>query len=350
MSEALPRAHGDAVLGALFRASPEDFRVDELPAFEAAGAGEHLLLEVEKRGMNTVHAARRIARWAGVPDAAIGYAGLKDRHAVTTQRFSVHLPRRVAPDASALEADDLRVRGLAWHARKLPRGALRGNRFRLVLREVAGDRGAIEARLRAIAAGGLPNYFGAQRFGRDGGNVDAARRMFAGQRVHRDQRSIYLSAARSALFNAVLAARVRAGTWAAGDEGEVWMLDGSHSVFGPVPPDPALAARTAAGDIHPTGPLWGRGEPRCASAVAALEAAVLAPFADLRAGLEAAGLRQERRALRVRVADLAWDWPEAETLGLSFSLPPGAYATGLLAELGEVRIPTGGTCMAGAEE
>lgn len=350
MSDALPRAHGDAVLDAVFRASPEDFRVDELPAFEPSGAGEHLLLEVEKRGMNTVHAARRIARWAGVPDAAIGYAGLKDRHAVTTQRFSVHLPRRVAPDAAGLASDDLRVLGQAWHARKLPRGALRGNRFRLVLRGVAGERGAIEARLRAIAAGGLPNYFGAQRFGRDGDNVDAARRMFAGQRVHRDQRSIYLSAARSALFNAVLAARVRAGTWATGDEGEVWMLDGSHSVFGPVPPDAALAARAAAGDIHPTGPLWGRGEPRCSGAVAALEAAVLAPFADLRAGLEAAGLRQERRALRVRVADLAWDGPGGDALALSFSLPPGAYATGLLAELGEVRTPTGGTCMAAAEE
>lgn len=350
MSEAAPRAYGAAVLDALFRASPEDFRVDELPAFEPSGAGEHLLLEIEKRGMNTVHAARRIARWAGVPDAAIGYAGLKDRHAVTTQRFSVHLPRRIAPDAAALEADDLRVLGQAWHARKLPRGALRGNRFRLVLRDVAGDRDAIDARLRRLAAEGLPNYFGAQRFGRDGDNVAAARRMFAGQRAHRDQRSVYLSAARSALFNAVLAVRVRAGTWARGDEGEVWMLDGSHSVFGPVPADPALAERAASGDIHPTGPLWGRGEPRCTGAVAALEAAALAPFADLRAGLEAAGLRQERRALRVRVADLAWGRPGGGSLDLSFSLPPGAYATGLLAELGEVRVPAGGTCTAGAEE
>lgn len=350
MSDTAPRAHGEAVLDALFRAIPEDFRVDELPAFEPSGAGEHLLLEIEKRGMNTVHAARRIARWAGVPDAAIGYAGLKDRHAITTQRFSVHLPKRVAPDLSTLGGADLRVLGQAWHARKLPRGALRGNRFRLVLREVAGERGVIEARLRRIAADGLPNYFGAQRFGRGGDNVAAARRMFAGQRVHREQRSIYLSAARSALFNAVLAARVRAGTWAAGDEGEVWMLDGSHSVFGPVPADPALAGRAASGDIHPTGPLWGRGEPRCDGAVAALEAAALAPFADLRAGLEAAGLRQERRALRVRVADLAWDGPGEGRLSLSFVLPPGAYATGLLAELGRVRTPDGGTCMAGAEE
>src|SRR5688572_3835311 len=142
------------------RATPEDFRVDELDAFEASGEGEHLLLTIEKRGMNTAFAAKRIAGWAGIPDMGVGYAGLKDRHAVTTQRFSVHLPKKVAPDLAALESDGMRVIGSAWHARKLPRGALAGNRFVLVLRDVEGDRVAIEARLRAIAARGVPNAFG----------------------------------------------------------------------------------------------------------------------------------------------------------------------------------------------
>lgn len=333
----LPGGHGAPVLRARFRASPEDFVVEELPGFEPAGQGEHLLLTIEKRGMNTAFAAGLLARWAGIGEVGVGYAGLKDRHAVTRQRFSVHLPKRVAPDLGALEAQGLRVLESHWHSRKLPRGALRGNRFTLVLRDVEGDAGTIDARLAAIADKGFPNYFGEQRFGRDGGNVEAARRMFAGARVRREQRSIYLSAARSAIFNAVLAARIEAGDWATGREGEVWMLEGSQSVFGPEPADEALAARAARLDIHPTGPLWGLGEPRSTGPARELELAAAAPFADLRAGLEAAGLKQERRALRVRAGDLAWRREGEDVLVLDFSLPAGAYATGLLAELGEVR-------------
>lgn len=333
----LPGGHGAPVLVADFRSQPEDFQVTELDGFEPAGQGEHLLLTVEKRGLTTVHAARRLAQWAGIADVGIGYAGLKDRHAVTRQRFSVHLPKRVAPDLASLQDDSLRVLEQAWHHRKLPRGALRGNRFELVLRQVQGGREAIDQRLEAIARGGLPNYFGEQRFGRDGDNVESARRMFAGQRVRREQRSIYLSAARSAMFNAVLSARVQAGDWATGRDGEVWMLEGSQSVFGPEADDTGLAERAGRLDIHPTGPLWGRGELRCTGACRELELAVTEAFPDLRQGLEDAGLKQERRALRVRVAGLDWDWPANDQLVLRFELPPGAYATGLLAELGEVR-------------
>ncbi|GGA70420.1 tRNA pseudouridine synthase D [Arenimonas soli] len=325
------------MLAADFRSRTEDFLVEELAGFEPAGQGEHLLLTVEKRGLNTVHAARRLARWAGIPDVGVGYAGLKDRHAVTRQRFSVHLPKRVAPDLATLQDESLRVLEHAWHHRKLPRGALCGNRFELVLRQVKGEREAVDRRLEAIARGGLPNYFGEQRFGRDGDNVESARRMFAGQRVRREQRSIYLSAARSAMFNAVLSARVGAGDWATGREGEVWMLEGSQSVFGPEAADGALADRAGRLDIHPTGPLWGRGELRCTGDCRDLELAVVEAFPDLRQGLEEAGLKQERRALRVRVAGLDWDWPGDDRLVLRFELPPGAYATGLLAELGEVR-------------
>src|SRR5688500_16730003 len=196
---ALPRAHGEAVLSARIRSVPEDFRVEEVDAFEASGSGEHLLLAIEKRGMNTAFAARRIAEWAGVPESAIGYAGLKDRHAVTRQRFSVHLPKKVAPDLAALDSEDLRVLAHAWHARKLPRGALAGNRFELILRQVQGGREAVEQRLHAIASRGIPNYFGEQRFGRDGDNVANALAMFSGRRVRREHRTLFLSAARSEL-------------------------------------------------------------------------------------------------------------------------------------------------------
>ncbi len=325
------------------RSVPEDFLVEELPGFEPTGSGEHLLLTVEKRGINTAFAARRIAQWAGVGEVAIGYAGLKDRHAVTRQRFSVHLPKKVAPDLAPLDfaegEERLRVIEHTWHAKKLPRGALAGNRFVLTLRGVEGERAAIEARLRAIAERGVPNYFGEQRFGRDGDNVANARAMFAGRRVRREQRTLLISAARSELFNRVLAARVSEGCWDAPLDGEVWMLDGSRSVFGPEPFDDALAQRLHAFDIHPTGPLWGKGELRSAGESARLEQATLdgEEALALRAGLEAEGLKQERRSLRLKPADLAWTWREEDALELGFALPPGTYATVVLDELGDVR-------------
>ncbi len=334
----LSRAHGPSVLGAAMRTLPEDFQVDELPAFEPSGEGEHLLLTVRKRGQNTAHVAKCLAQWAGLPEMAVSYAGLKDRHAVTTQRFSVHLPRRVAPDPALLESADLQVLEATWHNRKLQRGALQGNRFALTLREVRGERQAIEQRLAAIAARGIPNWFGEQRFGRDGGNVAAALDMFKGRRVRKEQRSLLLSAARSALFNQVLAARVAAGSWDAPLDGEVWMLDGSRSVFGPEPWSEELAARLARFDIHPSGPLWGAGELRSHGEAAALELGALADERSLalRAGLEQAGLKQERRALRLLPQQLAYRWPEPGVLRLEFALPPGCYATAVLHELGEV--------------
>lgn len=338
MSRALPRAFGGPVLNARMRSVPEDFFVEELPAFEAHGEGEHLLLTVEKRGMNTAFAAKRIAAWARLPEHAIGYAGLKDRHAVTRQRFSVHLPKRIAPEIAPLESDDLRVLESVWHNRKLPRGALAGNRFVLTLRDVQGERAAIEARLQAIADHGIPNWFGEQRFGRDGGNIAAALAMFGGRRVRRDERSMLLSAARSELFNRVLSARVDAGNWNRALEGEVWVLAGSRSVFGPEPFDDTLARRLADFDIHPSGPLWGAGELRCTGESRALELASLdgEDARALRAGLEQAELKQERRALRLRAGQLSWQWQDAGTLQLSFELPPGSYATAMLYELGDV--------------
>ena len=337
MSEVpLPHAHGAPVLRATLRGRPEDFFVEEIDGFEASGSGEHLLLTVEKRGMNTAFAAQRIARWAGVPEMAVSFAGLKDRHAVTRQRFSVHLPGREAPELATLESDDLRVLASHRHARKLPRGALAGNRFVLLLRDVAGDRESIEDRLRAIAAAGVPNYFGEQRFGREGDNVELARRMFAGQRVNnREKRAIYLSAARSLLFNRLLARRVARGDWNCAADGEVFMLDGSHSVFGPEPMTVELQSRLERFDIHPTGPLWGRGELRSGAALAALEREVCEAEPELCRGLEAADMRQERRALRLPVHELDWRWVGAEVLELRLRLPPGSYATTVLSELGE---------------
>jgi tRNA pseudouridine13 synthase len=332
----LQRAFGETVLTARFRSSAEDFFVEEIASFQPTGEGEHLLLTVEKRGMNTAFAARKLAAWAGIAEMGIGYAGMKDRHAVTRQRFSVHFPKRVSPEIGLLEAPDFRVLGHSWHNRKLSRGALAGNRFVLVLREVRGLPALVDSRLESIREHGIPNYFGEQRFGRDGDNVEAAKRMFAGERVRREQRSIYLSAARSEMFNAVLGRRIEAGNWNTGAEGEVWMLDGTQSVFGPEEFTAQLRERALGQDIHPTGPMWGTGELRTRGLVREIEEAVLERFGELRAGLEKADMRQERRSLRVRVNELEWHWPADDVLQLGFKLAPGSYATEVLAELGEV--------------
>ncbi|NIJ69620.1 tRNA pseudouridine(13) synthase TruD [Xanthomonas sp. 60] len=335
----LPMAFGEPVwAGARIRSTAEDFQVDELPAFEASGEGEHLLLHIRKRGANTVHVAGQLARWAGLPEMAVSYAGMKDRHAVTTQRFSVHLPKRVAPDLAALAGEGIEVLDASWHNRKLQRGALAGNRFRLVLRDVQAAPAQVAERLVQIGTRGLPNWFGEQRFGRDGGNVPAALAMFGGRRMRKDQRSLLLSAARSALFNRVLAARVAQGCWDTPLEGEVWMLDGSRSVFGPEPFTDSLSERLARFDVHPSGPLWGEGELRSEGAVRALEEATLADDESvaLRAGLADARLKQERRALRLRPALLQHQWLDDGVLELSFALPPGCYATAVLHELGPV--------------
>ena len=336
---ALPRGWGEAVLRATIRTEPEDFRVDEVLGFEPSGAGEHLFLDIEKRGSNTVWVAQRLAQWAGVPEHAVSFAGLKDRHAVTRQAFTVHLPRRIAPAPEGLQAETgFRVLGQAWHAKKLPRGALRGNRFVLRLRELRGERSAIERRLQQIAGQGVPNYFGEQRFGRDGGNLAAARAMFAGKRMAREKRAILLSAARSELFNAVLAERVRRGDWNLGLDGEVWMLDGTHSVFGPEPMSAETALRCSQLDLHPTGPLWGAGDLRSRGVVREIEAGMATRAGDLADGLARAGLKQERRSLRLAVRELVWRWLDAD-LELAFFLPAGSYATVVLQALGDCLMP-----------
>jgi tRNA pseudouridine13 synthase len=329
----LPFAHAGPPLTARLRATPEDFVVDEDLGFAPDGAGEHVFLRVEKRGANTEWVARELARLAGINADAVSYAGLKDRHAVTRQTFSLHMPGKQDPDWLAIAHPEFRVLGAARHSRKLKRGALKGNFFHIVLREVLGDREAAQGVLDAVARSGVPNYFGEQRFGRSGGNVERALGMFAGRRVKRHERSLLISAARSHLFNRVLAARVQRGDWNQPQEGEVWMLGGSHSIFGPEPLTEELLARHAAGDIDPTAPLWGGGTLRSAAAVAELENAIAAQNAQLTAGLIACGLKQERRVVTLRPRELCTTWHSEQVLQLSFYLSAGVYATALLREI-----------------
>ena len=308
-----------------------------------AGAGEHLWVRLRKRGHNTEQVAKQLARTAGVTRREVGYAGMKDRHAISVQWFSLHLAGRPDPDWSALP-DGMTVVESARHSRKLKTGALAGNRFVIVLRDCSDGslihyRDGVLRRVEEIRTRGVPNYFGEQRFGHGGGNVAAARAMFAGSGGLRDRKQggIYLSAARSLLFNDVLARRVTAGTWDQALAGDAMMLNGSRSFFVPESIDDVIQRRLDEGDVHPSGPLWGRGDPPTRSAVREIEMAIASEHADLARGLEAAGLEQERRALRVVPQEFKTEWLDATTLSLTFVLPPGSYATALLRELADYR-------------
>lgn len=336
---------GEPAATATLRASPEDFEVEELPRIDPAGEGGHLWLWVEKRGANTPWVADQLARAAGCHGRDAGFAGMKDRHALTRQWYSVPLQGTDTPEWSAWRIEGVRVLDARRHTRKLQRGALEGNRFRLVLRNVEGDGSELEQRLQRIAAAGLPNYFGEQRFGHDGGNVERGTRwLLEGGRVDRRKKGIYLSAVRSALFNEVLGRRVAASDWNELLPGEVAMLDGTRSVFAVESVDEELAQRCHAFDVHPTGPLPGRGGVEPGGAAAEVEREALAPFSDTVAGLSAAGLDAERRSLRLKPAGFEWRWLGCDidsspkngsecSLELRFELPAGAYATAVLREL-----------------
>ncbi len=194
--------------------------------------------------MNTEEAARRIAKAAGVPLRTVSYAGLKDRQALTRQWFSVQLPGKADPDLSAAENDTLKILKTTRHKRKLQRGAHSANGFTLRLTQFAGDKDAIEQRLQLIARQGIPNYFGAQRFGHDGGNVVDARAWAARKALpeQRNVRSRLLSTARSFLFNQVLAARVADGTWQQAQVGDLLAFTDSRSFSRPVRPNAAIRA------------------------------------------------------------------------------------------------------------
>jgi tRNA pseudouridine13 synthase len=340
----LAYAWGKPAATGRMRDSPEDFQVTEIPLLAPDGDGEHVWLWIRKRNENTLDVAARLARYAGVHPRQVSFAGLKDRYAVTAQWFSVQLPGKNEPLWENLNSATLTVLRHARHSRKLRRGALQGNTFRITLRDITGESEELERRLGVIAAEGVPNYFGEQRFGRHGSNLQAADRLFRNPktRLSRNKRSLILSAARALLFNQVLSARVDAGTWNTPLGGDAMQLDGSHSYFIADSADAELAGRVACQDIHPTGPLYGRGENPAQGACRMLEAVVLAEHASWCAGLEAAGLQQDRRALRLRVTDLAWQRKAFGELQLTFTLPAGAYATSVLRELVQTSTATGG--------
>ncbi|PKM35907.1 MAG: tRNA pseudouridine(13) synthase TruD [Gammaproteobacteria bacterium HGW-Gammaproteobacteria-10] len=328
-----PYAYGGPSGIGKIRTEPEDFIVNEVLSFEPSGEGEHVFLLIEKNGENTEFVARQLARFAGVRQRDIGYAGLKDRHAVTTQWFSAWLPGRDAPQWSDFESETITVHRSIRHARKLKRGVLSGNRFELLIRDWQGDEKRLEDQLSRIKTCGVPNYFGEQRFGNLGQNVNKALALFEGAKVKREQRGIYLSAARSFLFNHILAERIRLDNWNKPVDGDVFIVDGSRGFFKVDQIDPIIYTRVEACEIHPSAVLCGQGASEVVGEARTIESAVIERFDIIASGLLDCGLENARRALRMSVSDLQWRFVKRDCLQLNFTLPAGSYATALLREI-----------------
>ncbi len=330
----LAYAFGKPCVSGKIKQIPEDFRVDEIPGFEPEGEGEHVFLTIEKKGMTTNAVANQLKKICALQHRDIGYAGMKDKHAVTTQQFSLNLAGKIEPDWSEIENDQLKIIKVSRHKRKLKRGVLKGNQFIIRIRDLSGDVEELFTRLEKIKLHGVPNYFGAQRFGLNGGNLEQARKLFNQElaKVRRDERSILLSAVRSMLFNAVLDARVKQDNWYQLLPGEVINLDGTQRHFAEEI-DAALLQRAEELDVHPTGPLYGLPSRALTPTQQAgeLENNALSEFEFWKKGLEAFKLENARRPLRVAVRNLEWEMQQQDLI-LKFALTAGAYATVVLRE------------------
>ena len=373
----LPQPIQPPLKRAIYKAHTTDFIVNELLPLEFTGEGEHLWLHIQKSGMNTAYLAKLLSEWADIPLRDVGYSGLKDRHALTTQWFSLRIPKKQLPDSEFAPVDisateSVTILEQQWHNKKLNRGTHRANQFIITLRDIEfADveaslsmqaptseqllfaKQAVEQHLTTISQSGVPNYFGPQRFGRSGNNIREALSLFARpvpearpqpnkskrKRVPREQNSMELSAARSLIFNEILAARVRDGSWNTGLAGEVFNLAGSGSIFSSDEIDETLRMRIESGDIHPTAVLWGMGNEKVSGVAATIESDIVAQsqlLTQLATGLERRDIKAQRRALRLPIEALSWEWQDKEhgqILVLNFTLTTGSFATSVLASL-----------------
>jgi tRNA pseudouridine13 synthase len=329
-------------IGGVLRTTPEDFFVDEEPAYPPKGEGEHVFVKIEKRGLTTQMAVERIAKALNVKARDIGVAGMKDRHAVTRQWLS--LPPPVQPEAvKALVLEDVAIVEVARHPHKLRTGHVRGNRFQLRVRGVTGN--AVE-QAQAILARlaqppGAPNWYGEQRFGRDGDNAARGRAIVNGEGFPRDRKlaRLLVSALQSELFNQWLTARMADGLYATVLAGDVL-----HKVGGGMftCEDPAIdTPRLVAGEVVVTGPMFGdsmRAAPDGTPA-AEREAKILADaglardsFSSVRAIAE--GTRRDATIAVAAPTVTPIDNPGSDAaIEVTFSLPSGAYATAVMREL-----------------
>jgi len=325
----------------LLRQQKSDFKVFEQLPFLPCGEGEHLYIHIRKTGANTVFVARELAKYFKVKEQLVSYAGLKDRFAVTEQWFGVHVPGKQEYDLNNLSIEGVEVLSYKRHNKKLRTGALTGNRFELILREVT-DLKALNERWENIVKEGVPNYFGEQRFGIDGGNIDRALALFSGTKVKdKKKRGMYLSAARSCIFNDIINERIKSNTFSKVQVGDVVMLSGTQSVFHLDEIDDTIKQRLIEKDVDITAAMWGAGELMTSAEPQIFEQKIADEHVEFSQGLPRFGLKQERRRIRLVIGDpdikvLSNENSANDTLPavtISFTLAAGSYATTVLREL-----------------
>jgi len=333
--------HGKPKSKGLLRAKQSDFKVFEQLPFLPCGEGEHLLIHIRKIGANTVFVARELAKYFKLKEQLVSYAGLKDRFAVTEQWFGVHVPGKQEYDLSDLNIEGVEVLSYKRHNKKLRTGALTGNRFELILRDVT-ELKALNERWQNIVEQGIPNYFGEQRFGIDGGNIDKALALFSGTKVKdKKKRGMYLSAARSTIFNDIIDERIKQNIFSKVQVGDVLMLAGTQSVFQLDDVDDSIKQRFNDKDVDITATMWGSGELMTSAEPQALEQQIADKHSEFSQGLPRFGLKQERRRIRLIIADADIEILPCETssndavstVKISFFLAAGSYATTVLREL-----------------
>ncbi|MDP5040120.1 MAG: tRNA pseudouridine(13) synthase TruD [Paraglaciecola sp.] len=319
----------------------QDFQVTEKLGYEPTGQGEHIYLWVQKTGLNTAFLAEEIAKFARVPLRDVTYAGRKDKYAVTQQWFSVHKPGKAEFDWSQLQVEGAAVLKAIRHDKKLRTGVLKGNRFNIVVRNITDTR-QLSERLLYISVHGVPNYYGAQRFGDSrydarGGNLVLAEKMLAGEEIrNRNKRSMAISALRSWLFNEFVSHRIEDGLFSQAMDGDVMLLSGSASYFCAQNIDEVIVQRIASRDIQLSAPLWGQGQLPSLVKAGLYEQNIANRYPEQTAMLEKLGLKQERRALRLLPDDMRWTI-EDNQLHIRFDLPAGAFATSVIRELVDIK-------------
>ena len=321
--------YGSAVISGTLKSRPSDFQVTEELGFEPSGEGEHLFLQVEKSGLGTQELIAQISRDYTLSPRHIGYSGLKDKHALTCQWLSLHLPGQPSPDNSS-SGDGYRVLRQARHHKKLRPGTHKSNSFELQLRDVESLPEQTREQMELVVNRGFANYFGVQRFGRKQDNVDQALTQLGSRRLQRSRKSLLLSSLRSFLFNQVLARRIERGHWEYPLEGDVFMLRGSHSIFS-AQLDDDIVARYQQLDIASSASLYGAGRSMLSGEPRDIEAQVFAAGNDITACLDQQGAKLQMRALRATVEDFNYDYDAADrSLRLKLTLPTGCYVTTML--------------------
>jgi len=333
--------HGKPEPKGLLRVQQSDFKVFEQLPFLPCGEGEHLFIHIRKTGANTLFVARELAKYFKVKEQLVSYAGLKDRFAVTEQWFGIHVPGKQEYDLTDLMIEGVEVLSYKRHNKKLRTGALTGNRFELILRNVTEIKTLYE-RWKKIIEQGVPNYFGEQRFGIDGGNIEHALALFSGTKVKdKKKRGMYLSAARSCIFNDIINTRIEKNIFSTLQVGDVLMLSGTQSVFLLEEIDDIIKQRLIEKDVDVTAAMWGAGELMTRDEPQIFEQEIADHHVNFSQGLPRFGLKQERRRIRLVIEDADIEILSEENLEndalpavkVSFTLAAGSYATTVLREL-----------------